>query len=142
MEDLTINSKITIPAEYLTVSYSRSSGPGGQHVNKLNTRVSVFLDIRNCPCFSELQKQKLLSSLKGRIDKQGVLQISSQQFRSQAANRDEALQRMSRLIYDAIKIKRVRKKTKTPKKAIEKRLQNKKERSMLKKIRSGKPSIE
>ena len=86
MEDLYINPKITIPSEYLTVSFSRSSGPGGQHVNKLNTRVSVFLDIRNCPCLSEQQKHQLAAALKGRVDKQGVFQVSSQSKCSPSAD--------------------------------------------------------
>lgn len=139
MEDLYINPKITIPSEYLTFLYSRSSGPGGQHVNKLNTRASVFLDILNCPYFSERQKNMLAITLKGRIDKQGVLQISSQQSRSQAANRNTALQRMAQLIDQAIKPKRVRKKTHVPKRAVEKRLNEKKNRSNIKRFRYEKP---
>lgn len=142
MEDLFVNSKITIPAEYLTVSYSRSSGPGGQHVNKLNTRVSVFWDIQNCPCFSVQQKQRLTAGLKGRIDKQGVLQVSSQRYRSQITNRNAALQRMAELIADAIKPKPVRKRTKIPKSAVEKRLQEKKSRGKRKQLRSEKPPVE
>jgi len=142
MEDLYINPKITIPSAYLTISYSRSSGPGGQHINKLNTRVSVFLDIRKCPCFSVQQKQRLRAGLKGRIDKQGVLQISSQQFRSQMANRNAALQRMAELVAHAIKPKPVRKKTNVPKGAVEKRLQEKKNRAKLKQLRSAKPPVE
>lgn len=142
MEDLYINPKITIPSECLTVSYSRSSGPGGQHVNKLNTRVSIFLNIQDCPCFSERQKHTLTIALKGRIDKQGVLQISSQEFRSQIANRNAALKRMAGLIDHAIKPKRIRKKTHVPKRAVEKRLQDKKCRSKLKQIRSERPQDE
>lgn len=142
MEDLYINPRITIPSDCFTVSYSRSSGPGGQHVNKLNTRVSVFLDIRNCPCFSERQKQTLTVALKGRVDKQGVFQVSSQQSRSQAANRNAALQRMAELIGQALKPKRTRKKTHVPKRAVEKRLNDKKSRSSIKRFRSEKPQEE
>jgi len=139
MEDLYINPKITIPSEYLTVSYSRSSGPGGQHVNKLNTRVSVFLDVRNCPCFNEWQKHTLFFALKGRIDKKGILQVSSQQSRSQIANRNATLQRMALLIDQVIKPKRIRKKKNVPKRSVEKRLSDKKSRSNIKRSRSEKP---
>ena len=76
MQDLYINPKLTIPSDYLNISTSRSSGPGGQHVNKLNTRVSVFIDVQNCPYFTENQKHVLLTALKNRIDKQGILQKS------------------------------------------------------------------
>jgi ribosome-associated protein len=137
MEDLYINPKITIPAECFRVYHSRSSGPGGQHVNKLNTRVSIFLDIRECPCFSEAQKRTLFTVLKNRMDKQGVFQVSSQQYRSQTANRDAALRRMAELIATALKPKPRRKKTRIPKRTIEKRLEDKKARSKTKQLRSG-----
>jgi ribosome-associated protein len=119
------------------VSHSRSSGPGGQHVNKLNTRVSIFLDVRRCPCFSDTQKRILSTVLKNRMDKQGIFQVSSQQYRSQIANRDAALRRMAELITAALKPKRKRKKTRIPKRTIEKRLQDKKARSKTKQLRSG-----
>ncbi|MEN8127087.1 MAG: alternative ribosome rescue aminoacyl-tRNA hydrolase ArfB [Planctomycetota bacterium] len=142
MEDLYINSKISVPSDCFNISYSRSSGPGGQHVNKLNTRVSIFLDICRCPCFSDTQKQILSTVLKNRMDKQGVLQVSSQQYRSQIANRDAALRRMAELIAAALKPKRRRKKTRVPKRTIEKRLQEKKKRSKTKQLRSGRPETE
>jgi ribosome-associated protein len=142
MEDLVINSRLIIPSRYLEVSYSRSSGPGGQHVNKLNTQVHLFFDIAGCPCFSEIQKNKLRSALKSRIDTRGILHVSSQQYRSQAANRNVALKRMASLIGAALKPVRVRKKTTVPKKAIEKRLRAKRARSELKQTRRGQPSDE
>ena len=137
MEDLYINPKITIPSDCFDVSHSRSSGPGGQHVNKLNTRVTIFLDVRMSECFSDAQKHTLLTVLKNRTDKQGVIQVSSQQYRSQIANRDAALRRMAELIAAALKPKPRRKKTRIPKRTIEKRLENKKRRSKTKQLRSG-----
>ncbi len=71
------------------------------------------------------------------MDKQGVLQVSSQQYRSQTANRDVALRRMAELVAAALKPKRRRKKTRIPKKTIEKRLDDKKARSKTKQLRSG-----
>lgn len=137
MEDLYINSKLIIPSEQLRFQYSRSSGPGGQNVNKLNTRVSVYLNIPESSCFAESQKHILLRSLKGRIDKRGVFSISSQRFRSQMANRNAALNQMVKLIRDALKPRRIRKKTKIPRSAIEKRIRDKKARSVIKQYRSG-----
>jgi len=142
MDDLYINPAITIPADCLSVSCSRSSGPGGQHVNKLNTRVSVFLDVQKCPCFTDVQKRVLRTVLKNRIDKQGVLLVSSQQHRSQSANRDAALRRMAELIAAALKPRRKRIKTQAPKRAVEKRLQDKKARSKVKKLRFRCPETE
>jgi ribosome-associated protein len=77
-----------------------------------------------------------LTVLKNRIDKQGVLQVSSQQYRSQTANRDAALRRMAELIAAALKHKPRRKKTRIPRRAIEKRLEDKKYRSKTKQLRS------
>lgn len=142
MENLHIHPNINIDSAYLNVSYSRSSGPGGQHVNKLNTKVTVYLDVRQCPAFSDRQKHLLENALSGRTDKQGVLRVSSQRFRSQAANQNAALERMTELIEDALKPRRIRKKTRLPKRAKEKRLQEKKNRSAIKRFRSMKPEME
>jgi ribosome-associated protein len=101
--------------------------------------VSVFVDIKNCMCFTEDQKHSLLAVLKNRIDKQGVLQVSSQQFRSQSANRNAALERLAELIAAALKPKQKRKKTEIPQRAIRKRLEDKMRRSKIKNLRS-KPS--
>ena len=138
MEDLYIHPNIHINSTYLNVVCSRSSGPGGQHVNKLNTKVTIFLNVRQCPAFSERQKHILNHSLGGRMDKQGVLRVSSQRYRSQSANLQNALKRMADLIQKALKPKRLRKKTNIPRRAKEKRLHNKKARSAVKKLRSEK----
>jgi ribosome-associated protein len=141
MEDLVIHPNIHIDSAQLKVVYSRSSGPGGQHVNKLNTKVTIFLDVQKCPDFSERQKHAIKNSLFGRMNKRGVLRVSSQQYRSQTANLQAAFKRMAELIEHALKPKRIRKKTHVPKRAIEKRLRDKKTRSVLKKLRSGRQDI-
>ena len=138
MEDLYIHPNILIDSTYLNVVFSRSSGPGGQHVNKLNTKVTLFLNVRECPAFSDSQKHILLNTLSGRMDKKGVLRVSSQQYRSQTANMQAAATRMAELIAHALRPKRVRKKTHIPQRARENRLQEKKNRSALKKLRSEK----
>lgn len=142
MEDLYIHPNITIDSAFLRFSYSRSSGPGGQHVNKLNTKVTVFLDVRHCPAFTERQKYTLTNALSGRMDKEGVLRVSSQQYRSQAANQNAALKRMVTLIETVLRPRRIRKKTRTPKRAKEKRLRDKKSRSAVKRLRSERPDLE
>ncbi len=142
MDSLFINPKLSIPVSFLTFTFSRSSGPGGQNVNKLNTRVCVSLDIRNCPYLSDYRKQKIRRSLKGRIDKQGVLSVVCQEYRSQHANRNAAVQRLAELLAEALKPVKPRKATKLPKSAVEKRLREKKQRSLLKKQRSEKDADE
>ncbi|MCU0918492.1 MAG: hypothetical protein MUC88_28625, partial [Planctomycetes bacterium] len=76
-----------IPENELVITASRSSGPGGQNVNKLNTRVIVLFDVTGSPSLSNEQKQEVLSRLATRIDKRGVLHVASQAYRSQEANR-------------------------------------------------------
>ena len=142
MDSLFINQKLSIPESLLTFTFSRSSGPGGQNVNKLNTRVCVSLDVANCPCLSDAQKQKIGRSLKGRIDKQGILQVVCQEYRSQHANRNAATGRLAKLVADALKPVKMRKATKVPKAVVEKRLREKKQRSLLKKQRSEKEADE
>ena len=142
MDSLFINQKLSIPESQLTVTFSRSSGPGGQNVNKLNTRVTVSLDVANCPEMTDTHRRKILRKLKNRIDKEGHLQVTCQDFRSQHANRNAAKQRLAELIADALKPVKKRKPTKKPKSAVEKRLQDKKQQAEKKKQRSQKPGIE
>ncbi|MCE5187416.1 MAG: aminoacyl-tRNA hydrolase [Planctomycetaceae bacterium] len=136
MEDIVVNPALVIPANCLRLAFSRSGGPGGQNVNKLNTRVSLSLDIPACPALSDEQKQRLLKVLKNRIDKLGVLTISSQEHRSQHANRVEAANLMADLLRQTLKPPKPRKKTRIPKSAVEKRLEAKKRRSAIKQLRS------
>jgi ribosome-associated protein len=128
---------ILIPESELVFQASRSSGPGGQNVNKLNTRVTVLFDLGTSPSLSEEQKQQVLSRLSTRIDKAGVLHVTSQKHRSQEANRREAVERLQQLVRETLKPKPVRKKTRVPAAARERRLVEKKRRSDRKQQRTG-----
>jgi ribosome-associated protein len=136
MNDLRINESIVIPESYLRIITSRSSGPGGQNVNKLNTRITVVFDVSACPMLTEDQKVRILKKLASYADKDGCLQVSSQQHRSQYANRLDAMERLSAMVVQALKPPVKRYKTSVPKAAIRKRLEQKKQRSQLKKQRS------
>ena len=115
---------------------SRSSGPGGQNVNKLNTRITLWFDLRASNAFSDAQKQRIMEKLRTRVDKSGCIRVSSQKYRTQRANRDAALERMYKLLEYALKTDPVRKKTRIPASYVRKRLENKKQRSQIKKQRS------
>jgi ribosome-associated protein len=130
--------EVLIPESELVFKASRSSGPGGQNVNKLNTRVTALFDVAGSPSLSEEQKQQVLSGLSTRVDKNGVLHVVSQKHRSQEANRRTAVERLQQLVYDALKPRPVRKKTKAPAAARERRLEEKKRRSSRKQQRMGK----
>lgn len=133
-----IKDGVFISAEELVFKRSRSSGPGGQNVNKVNTRVTVFFDVSNCPSLSAAQKKRILKKLAGRADKNGVIRVASQRHRRQKANQNAAVERLTELLKQALTRKPVRKKTKVPFSAIQRRLEEKKRRSLLKKERSKK----
>lgn len=142
MDDIVINRRTTIPASLLDFTYSRSGGPGGQNVNKLNTRVQVSLDIPNCPALSDNQKRVIMRRLKNRIDKDGYLHVVCQEYRSQHANRNAAIQRLTELLAGALRPIKRRKPTKPPQSAVEKRLREKKQQSLKKQLRSTPPGEE
>jgi len=121
----------------LVFKASRSSGPGGQNVNKLNTRVTVLFHVAGSLSLSEEQKQQVLDRLAGRIDKEGVLHVASQKHRSQEANRRAAVERLQELVREALAPVPVRRRTRVPGAARERRLQEKKQRSDRKQQRMG-----
>ena len=100
--------------------YSRSAGPGGQNINKVSTRVTLFFDITNCQELSETQKKRITKKLATRINKNGVIRVISQKHRTQNANKRAAIERLNKLINDALKKKVRRKKTTIPKRKKEK----------------------
>ncbi|MHC5060173.1 MAG: alternative ribosome rescue aminoacyl-tRNA hydrolase ArfB [Planctomycetota bacterium] len=127
-----IKDGISICEDEFIFRASRSRGPGGQNVNKVNTRITLFFDVANCPGLSENQKRRILKQLKTRIDKNGVLRVASQRHRTQKANRQAAQQRLVELLAAALTKKPIRKKTRVPASAVRRRLEEKKQRSRLK----------
>jgi len=131
-----IKKGVEIPENLLAFKFSRSSGPGGQNVNKVSTRVTLLLDIADCPAFTEAQKTRIGESLKTRISADGVLRVISQRHRTQAANKEAATTKLVELLASALETKPRRRKTKTPAYAVRRRLEEKKRRGMLKKQRT------
>jgi ribosome-associated protein len=137
-----INEQISIPEEELTFTASRSGGPGGQHVNKVSSKVVLWFDLAKSPSLSPEDKELIASRLGSRIDKDGVLRVVSQSTRSQLSNRELAIERFVELLQSALKQLPPRKKTRVSKAAKERRLEEKKQRSSLKRERAKRAPLE
>lgn len=132
-----INSSLSLPENELELETSTSSGPGGQNVNKVETRVTVLFDVVSSPSLEEEQRDRILDKLSSRINKEGVLRVSSQEHRSQSANREEAMARLVELLREALRKPRRRRKTRRSKASHRRRLERKKQRSQIKRLRSN-----
>jgi len=132
---LTINEQLTIPLAELAFRFAASSGPGGQHVNKAETKVVVLFDVAHSPSLSEEQRGRILIQLATRIDKDGVLAVTSQVHRSQHQNRAETLLRLQKLLAGALQVQKRRRPTKPSLASQERRQAAKKRRGAEKKNR-------
>jgi ribosome-associated protein len=115
--------------------FSRSAGPGGQNVNKLNTRVTLLFDIDHSRGLTAEQKQRLFDRLSSRISDDGFLTVVSQRHRTQSANRKSAQNRLVELLKAALRDMPVRKQTDVPHGEKQKRLRRKRRRSEIKQLR-------
>jgi ribosome-associated protein len=130
-----IGPHLAIPDDELTFVTSRSSGPGGQNVNKLETRVTLLFDVAGSPSLTDEQRQRIADRLSGRINKDGVLRVASQRHRTQAANRQAAVERFVELIGEALARRRRRRPTRPSRAAERRRIEQKKRRGELKRRR-------
>ncbi len=127
-----MNTKIQIPESEIEFQTSRSSGPGGQNVNKLNTKVAVIVNIQTCGFLTDTQKQIILKKLSSRLTKDNRLIVESQRFRTQRANRDFAVEKLHDILEAALRVPKKRKATKPTYSSVQKRLQQKKRTSEIK----------
>ena len=135
MEDLR-TGKVTIPGDELKVRFTRSSGPGGQNVNKRSTRVEISFPIATSRALSARQRALALQRLGSRVDARGRIHVVSSSGRTQAENRVLALARLQGLLADALRPPpRARRATKPSRGAVEKRIKEKKARSEVKRAR-------
>lgn len=120
-------SVISIPESELRFVFSRSSGPGGQNVNKVSTRVTVLLDLAATTCLSDWQKQRIRSRLHTRVSSDGTLLVSSSKYRTQLENRRAAVEKLSDLITEALKVRKPRRATKPTQGSKKRRLSEKRQ---------------
>ncbi|UCF07070.1 MAG: aminoacyl-tRNA hydrolase [bacterium] len=133
---ISIDEHTSIGEDELSFTFSRSSGPGGQNVNKVSTRVTLHFDVAHSPSLTDEQRDRIMERLATRINREGVLRVISQRFRSQRANREAATERFVVLMQEALRVTPPRKRTRIPSVIVEKRLRDKRHRSRLKRERS------
>ena len=133
--DLLINSQLVIPGSELVVSTSRSSGPGGQHVNKTSSRVSLRWNIALSHVLSDAQRTLLLQRLTSHVVGEGEILLHVESERSQYKNRALARERLAKLIQHALRPQKPRVATKPTAGSKTRRIQSKIRRSVIKKLR-------
>ena len=134
---IVINHDLTIPESELRFSSARSGGPGGQHVNKVNSRVILEFDVEHSAALTSYQKCKITDRVGHRMNQQGILRLQSQRHRTQTANRAELLEKFVEILQDAVRTVKSRIPTRVPRGVREKRLADKKLRTRIKRVRQN-----
>ena len=127
-----VNDEVTIDANELDFEYARSSGPGGQNVNKVETKATLRFSLAKTDSLTDEQKALIREQLPGRITKKDVLRVMCQRHRTREANRKECLARFASLLADALTEDPERHPTRVPRKTKRRRLDDKKRRGRLK----------
>ncbi|HVW75683.1 MAG TPA: alternative ribosome rescue aminoacyl-tRNA hydrolase ArfB [Rhizomicrobium sp.] len=135
MKDLFVNHAITISAQELEEHFIRSSGPGGQNVNKVASAVQLRFDVRNSTSLTAPARSALLALPS--LTRDGVLVITAQRFREQEKNRADARARLADIVRRAATPRKARRPTRVPKASKRKRLESKKHRAQIKRGRAG-----
>jgi ribosome-associated protein len=135
---LQVSEALSIPRGELDVRVSRSSGAGGQHVNKTSSRVEIFWNVRGSRALTEEQRARLVDKLASRLTSEGSVRIVASDMRSQSRNRDLAEAKLADLVRRALVVPKKRKATRPSKASKEARLEEKKRRSHTKRERQNK----
>jgi ribosome-associated protein len=134
---LAVNESLSIPRSELDVKVSRSSGAGGQHVNKTSSRVEIFWNVTGSRALSDEQRARLTAKLASRLTTEGSIRVVASDMRSQSRNRELAEERLADLIRRALVIPKKRRATKPTRAAKEARLDSKKRHSTKKRERGN-----
>jgi ribosome-associated protein len=124
-----------VPEDELYFQASRSGGPGGQHANRRETRVEACWNVLESPSLSNEERELILGKLASRIGKDGVLRVVAEDERSQHRNKELAKERLQQLVVQALHVPKPRRKTRPPKSADDKRLEEKSRRKKTKELR-------
>lgn len=136
---LEVTPRVRIPLAELVYRASRSSGPGGQHVNTSSTRIEVVWDVAGSTALADDERARLLARLGRRLDSAGQLRLVSGEFRSQLRNREAVTERLRTVVAAALTVPKRRKRTRLPATAKAARLAAKRRRGALKRTRRARP---
>ncbi len=131
-----INDEVAIDESELRFEFARSSGPGGQNVNKVETKVRLLFDLGTTRSLSSGQRERIEEQLATRITKEGVLHVTSQRHRSREANRRATIERFTTLLAEALAEEEPRIRMRTPKFQRQRRLESKRRQAQKKALRS------
>lgn len=129
--------EFNIPESEIEFTFVRSSGPGGQNVNKVNSKAILRWNLRETTSLPEPIKQRILTRLQTRLTRLGELIVASDRFRDQARNREDCLEKLQAIIQEAAKPPVHRKKTKPTRSSVRRTLADKKKNSEKKRLRRG-----
>ena len=132
-----VTNDLVIPEDEIQINFIRSSGPGGQNVNKVSSAVQLRFNVIESPTLPADIQERLVNLAGNRITDEGILIIEARQYRTQEQNRKAALEKLVKLIQEAAKEPSVRRETKPPLRAKERRLENKRQRSEIKRLRKN-----
>ncbi len=138
---LEINDALTIDGDLLQERFVRSSGPGGQNVNKVSTAVELRFDLANCDAIYSRARSRLKRLAGSRLTDEGIIIIRAERFRTQERNRADARERLTEMIREALIEPKRRIATRPSRAARERRLKAKTHRSDVKRMRQGKPDL-
>nr|MBC7244641.1 aminoacyl-tRNA hydrolase [Chloroflexota bacterium] len=138
-EHIRITGDLVIPSSELEFRFSRSGGPGGQRVNRRETRVELLFDVQHSPSLNDVQRSRLLNRLAGYIDSEGILRIVATTHRSQLRNREEAITRFVQLLQRGLRSSRRRVPTTPSPQSVQQRIERKRRRSQIKELRKHIP---
>lgn len=140
-EVLAVSRRVRIPLDEFTFTYVRSSGPGGQNVNKVSTKARLEWDVVASPSLPDDVRERFLQRYRRRISSAGVLGITSQRYRDRSRNVDDCLEKLRALLTEVLAAPKPRKKTRPTRGSQERRLAEKRRRSQRKQSR-GRPSAD
>lgn len=135
MDPLRVNARLVLPAEELSIAFTRSGGPGGQNVNKVATRVQLRFSIAESKVLGETRRARLTERLSSRLTREGELLITSSRHRERERNIEDARERMAEVLREALQVQKKRRATKPTRGSKKRRLDTKRQRGQVKRDR-------